>query len=53
MTTCTSCGANLEAEKIKAEFDCPSCGEIRIGRCERCKKMSRPYVCSGCSFEGP
>jgi len=53
MTTCTSCGANLQAEGIKAEFKCPKCGEDTIGRCERCKKLSRPYTCSKCKFVGP
>ncbi|MFH1450556.1 MAG: zinc finger domain-containing protein [archaeon] len=53
MTTCTSCGANLQAENKKAEFKCPQCSEVVIGRCERCKKLSRTYTCSGCGFVGP
>ena len=45
--------ANLQAEKVKAEFDCPKCGETVIGRCGQCKKLSREYTCPKCGFVGP
>ena len=50
---CTTCGANLDAEEIKVEFPCPNCGESTIGRCQRCKKLSREYACPKCGFVGP
>ncbi|MFO7872849.1 MAG: zinc finger domain-containing protein [Candidatus Undinarchaeales archaeon] len=50
---CSSCGTNLQTEEVKVELKCPECGEGKIGRCKRCKKLSRQYTCSKCGFVGP
>jgi len=50
---CTSCKRNVIGEKNYVKFECPNCGKKEIVRCERCKKLSVPYTCSECGFEGP
>ncbi|MCJ7450831.1 MAG: zinc finger domain-containing protein [Candidatus Nanohaloarchaeota archaeon QJJ-9] len=50
---CTTCGANLEAEDSFVIFPCPDCGEEKIARCERCKKIGNEYECDNCGFTGP
>ncbi|HIJ98661.1 TPA: DUF1610 domain-containing protein [archaeon] len=49
---CTSCGTELRADTSSVELICPSCGKNKIGRCGRCKKLSREYTCE-CGFVGP
>ena len=44
---------NLVGQDEFVIFKCPQCGEDTIIRCGRCKKLSRPYKCPKCSFEGP
>jgi predicted RNA-binding Zn-ribbon protein involved in translation (DUF1610 family) len=34
-------------------FKCPNCGKVEIIRCNKCRKMSVPYVCPICGFQGP
>lgn len=50
---CSTCKADLRAEKDFAVFKCPSCGEAEIGRCSKCKRLSNRYVCPKCGFAGP
>ncbi|MGA8542264.1 MAG: zinc finger domain-containing protein [Thermoplasmata archaeon] len=49
---CTSCGRAVPA-KGATQFPCPSCGEVTIGRCARCRDQSVPYHCPKCGFDGP
>ncbi|MCG3779558.1 MAG: hypothetical protein JW390_20142 [Nitrosopumilus sp.] len=37
------------------KFDCPSCGDDLIWRCESCREAARNYTCSApsCNFTGP
>ncbi|WP_202319017.1 HVO_2753 family zinc finger protein [Archaeoglobus neptunius] len=51
ITRCISCGAVLVGANYVA-FPCPECGEM-IYRCKKCRKLSNPYVCENCGFEGP
>ncbi|MCD6381633.1 MAG: DUF1610 domain-containing protein [Candidatus Aenigmarchaeota archaeon] len=50
---CTSCKRNVATEENWVKFKCPNCGEEIIVRCERCRKLSVPYICPKCGFEGP
>lgn len=49
---CASCGSVLLGHGTTV-FTCPSCGEAKIGRCEKCRDQSVAYKCPGCSFQGP
>jgi len=49
---CSSCGTPLKGEK-SVSFLCPSCGNIRIGRCGLCRDQSARYTCPECGFMGP
>ncbi|RLI86893.1 MAG: RNA-binding protein [Archaeoglobales archaeon] len=48
---CVTCNSNLIGATYVA-FPCPICGET-IYRCKRCRRLSNPYVCPKCGFEGP
>jgi len=50
---CSSCGTNVVGQDEFVVFKCPDCGEGTIIRCRKCKKLSRPYKCKVCNFEGP
>jgi predicted RNA-binding Zn-ribbon protein involved in translation (DUF1610 family) len=50
---CSTCGIDVIGQEDFVKFNCPSCGEELIIRCRRCKKLSNPYKCSKCDFEGP
>jgi predicted RNA-binding Zn-ribbon protein involved in translation (DUF1610 family) len=50
---CSTCGINLAGQEKFVKFKCPSCAESVIIRCHRCKKLSTPYRCAKCKFEGP
>ena len=50
---CTTCGTHVTSRKNFVEFDCPSCGETRILRCNKCKESSNKYKCNECEFVGP
>ena len=50
---CITCGANLEAEENYVVFPCPSCGEEKIARCKKCRKLANNYECPNCGFRGP
>ena len=49
---CTSCGRAVPAPGA-TQFLCPSCGEVEIGRCSRCRDQSVGFKCPKCGFEGP
>lgn len=51
MEKCTSC--NVEVEQDFTKFKCPKCGKATIVRCNRCKSISKEYVCPECGFIGP
>ncbi|MBX5326279.1 MAG: zinc finger domain-containing protein [Candidatus Bathyarchaeia archaeon] len=53
MPTCTSCNRVISPGQEATKFSCPSCGEIVIWRCNRCRKFGRPYQCPKCGFTGP
>jgi len=53
MPMCTSCHKIISPSTEATKFQCPSCGEITIWRCGRCRKFGRPYKCPKCGFEGP
>ncbi|MEE9563476.1 MAG: zinc finger domain-containing protein [Nitrosopumilaceae archaeon] len=35
------------------KFDCPSCGTVKIWRCQSCREAARSYLCESCKFSGP
>lgn len=51
MEKCTSC--NVELDQDFTKFKCPNCGKATIVRCNRCKSISKEYVCPACGFIGP
>lgn len=50
---CSSCNRPVKPAERATKFNCPSCHEKLIWRCEKCRKFSRRYKCSNCGFEGP
>ncbi len=50
---CTTCKRNVIAEEGWVKFPCPNCGETIIVRCSQCRRLSNPYKCEKCGFEGP
>ncbi|MDW8170728.1 MAG: zinc finger domain-containing protein [Desulfurococcaceae archaeon] len=50
---CSSCHKLMNPEEPGAAFPCPNCGSIMIYRCAKCRKLSVPYKCPVCGFEGP
>lgn len=50
---CSSCGLNIAAIPSGVTFACPSCGELEINRCGKCRKAGRKYTCAKCGFTGP
>ncbi|UCH70967.1 MAG: DUF1610 domain-containing protein [Candidatus Bathyarchaeota archaeon] len=51
--TCTSCHRIIAPGTEATKFSCPSCGDIIIWRCAKCRKFGRPYRCPKCQFTGP
>jgi hypothetical protein len=49
---CISCGSVLLGQGT-AIFQCPGCGEVKIGRCKKCRDQSVGYTCPKCGFRGP
>ncbi|MEM3851671.1 MAG: zinc finger domain-containing protein [Methanomassiliicoccales archaeon] len=49
---CSSCGVALIGYGVTT-FDCPNCGQTRIGRCLQCRNQSVSYTCTACGFRGP
>ncbi len=50
---CSTCGTSLLGQEDFVKFGCPECGETIIMRCRQCRKLSNPYRCEKCGFEGP
>ncbi|MEM2890085.1 MAG: zinc finger domain-containing protein [Candidatus Hadarchaeum sp.] len=50
---CTSCNRDIAQGEIVVRFPCPSCGEVEILRCAKCRRLSNSYRCSKCGFTGP
>ncbi len=50
---CTTCKRNVISDEGWVKFKCPNCGEETIVRCSQCRRLSNPYVCPKCGFEGP
>ncbi len=44
---------NIGTQKNWVRFSCPSCGKVKITRCERCRRMVNTYECPSCKFTGP
>ncbi|HJJ21011.1 MAG: zinc finger domain-containing protein [Candidatus Nitrosopumilus limneticus] len=52
---CNSCHRPIMPNDKCVKFDCPSCGDDLIWRCESCREAARNYTCSApsCNFTGP
>jgi predicted RNA-binding Zn-ribbon protein involved in translation (DUF1610 family) len=50
---CISCGRSVETEPEWVEFVCPQCGNAKILRCGKCKRLQNRYECPKCKFVGP
>ncbi|MFQ6075265.1 MAG: zinc finger domain-containing protein [Candidatus Bathyarchaeia archaeon] len=53
MPTCNWCGHIIMPGEKAVKLQCPSCGEITLWRCEKCRAFGRPYKCPKCGFTGP
>ncbi|MBS7658459.1 DUF1610 domain-containing protein [Candidatus Bathyarchaeota archaeon] len=53
MPKCNWCGRLILPGEAATKFPCPSCGEIIIWRCKKCRGFGRPYKCPKCGFIGP
>ncbi|MDH5771045.1 MAG: zinc finger domain-containing protein [Candidatus Bathyarchaeota archaeon] len=53
MPKCLSCGHVISPDEKSVNFLCPSCGELVIWRCEKCRLFGRLYKCPKCGFTGP
>jgi|APFre7841882590_1041340.scaffolds.fasta_scaffold11755_3 predicted RNA-binding Zn-ribbon protein involved in translation (DUF1610 family) len=53
MPTCNWCGRMILPAEAAVKFPCPSCGEVVVWRCEKCRLFGRPYKCPKCGFTGP
>ena len=53
MPSCISCGKKITPGEKDMKFQCPSCGNVTIRRCEKCRLFGREYSCPGCGFKGP
>ncbi|MGY5876496.1 MAG: zinc finger domain-containing protein, partial [Candidatus Thorarchaeota archaeon] len=36
---CTSCHGSVSPQEDSVKFQCPSCGEFNIWRCEACRRF--------------
>ncbi|RLF65924.1 MAG: RNA-binding protein [Thermoplasmata archaeon] len=50
---CTSCKRPIPPTEKAVSFPCPSCGQIIIWRCSKCRKLALEYRCVNCGFIGP
>ncbi|NQT08511.1 DUF1610 domain-containing protein [Candidatus Bathyarchaeota archaeon] len=53
MPSCISCGKRIVPGESTVKFNCPTCGAVRIWRCEKCRLFGREYTCPACGFKGP
>jgi len=42
---CFGCGRPIAPYEAAVHFPCPSCGDVTIWRCERCREMGKEYRC--------
>ncbi|MHA1679956.1 MAG: zinc finger domain-containing protein [Promethearchaeota archaeon] len=50
---CTGCGQLIHPVENAVHFPCPSCGDIMIWRCQKCRRFAHPFKCVKCDFQGP
>lgn len=50
---CSSCNRTIMPNDECVKFNCPSCGDVLMWRCESCREFVRSYICKKCGFEGP
>ncbi|UCG36922.1 MAG: DUF1610 domain-containing protein [Candidatus Bathyarchaeota archaeon] len=50
---CTSCNRTIAIGAKATRFNCPSCGDITVWRCQKCRRFGRQYKCPKCGFMGP
>ena len=53
MPLCNWCGKIIAPGERSMKFPCPSCGEVVIWRCEKCRLFGRSYKCPKCGMKGP
>ena len=53
LPVCTSCNRPIMPGEAASKFHCPSCQQVLVWRCEKCRKFSRAYKCLNCGFGGP
>ncbi|MGA2783623.1 MAG: zinc finger domain-containing protein [Candidatus Bathyarchaeia archaeon] len=53
MPTCSWCARTILPGEGAVKFPCPSCGEVTIWRCEKCRMFGRPYRCVKCGYSAP
>ena len=46
-------GTKLVNDAADIEFDCPSCGNAKIGRSSQARSLGKEYTCPKCHFVGP
>jgi len=50
---CISCNVSIVNDPGAVKFSCPNCGQYKIIRCSKCRKIVSKYKCPLCGFEGP
>ncbi|MCH7968516.1 MAG: RNA-binding protein [Thaumarchaeota archaeon] len=50
---CSCCHRHIMPNDKCVKFDCPSCGTVKIWRCQSCREAARNYFCESCKFSGP
>ena len=50
---CNGCGKLIKPDENAVKLLCPSCGDVQIWRCEKCRNFALAYKCIKCGFTGP
>jgi predicted RNA-binding Zn-ribbon protein involved in translation (DUF1610 family) len=50
---CSSCGGLVPPREDSVQFTCPSCGNLTLWRCQKCREFANTYTCAACNFKGP
>ncbi len=53
MPLCNWCGKIITPGDKAVKFNCPSCGDVVIWRCEKCRLFGRSFKCPKCGTSGP
>ena len=53
LPNCGSCNHPILPGEKAVKLQCPSCGNVQIWRCEKCRQFIRDYTCPDCKFVGP